>query len=289
VIAGVAHLVRLGHAGYVFAREGVFALIDTTRLPLPARAGVAIARLIERPASSVAANRLAAALTRLGPTYVKLGQFLATRPDVVGVALARDLESLQDKMAPFPQAEAEREVELALGRPLNELFASFGPPVAAASIAQVHRAEVVDAGGRRAMAVKVLRPGVERRFKVDIDAFTFAAHTAEKISAEARRLRLIEVVDTLKRSVGIEMDLRFEAAALSEMAENTRNDPDFRVPVLDWDRTARDVLTLEWIDATPLSDRARLIAKVRPWPATPGFPIQARAARAFDRARPHSL
>jgi ubiquinone biosynthesis protein len=261
VIAGVAHLVRLGHAGYVFAREGVFALIDTTRLPLPARAGVAIARLIERPASSVAANRLATALTRLGPTYVKLGQFLATRPDVVGVTLARDLETLQDKMAPFPQAEAEREVELALGRPLNELFASFGPPVAAASIAQVHRAEVVDAGGRLAMAVKVLRPGVERRFKVDIDAFTFAAHTAEKISAEARRLRLIEVVDTLKRSVGIEMDLRFEAAALSEMAENTRNDPDFRVPVLDWDRTARDVLTLEWIDATPLSDRARLIAK----------------------------
>ena len=261
MIAGIAHLVRLGHAGYVFAREGVFALIDTTRLPLPARAGVAIARLIERPASSVAANRLATALTRLGPTYVKLGQFLATRPDVVGVALARDLETLQDKMAPFPQAEAEREVELALGRPLNELFESFGPPVAAASIAQVHRAEVIDAGGRRAMAVKVLRPGVERRFKVDIDAFTFAAHTAEKISAEARRLRLIEVVDTLKRSVGIEMDLRFEAAALSEMAENTRNDPDFRVPVLDWDRTARDVLTLEWIDATPLSDRARLIAK----------------------------
>jgi ubiquinone biosynthesis protein len=261
VIAGLAHLARLAHAGYVFAREGVFGLIDTTRLPLPARAAVTIARLIERPASSVAANRLATALTRLGPTYVKLGQFLATRPDVVGVTLARDLETLQDKMTPFPQAEAEREVALALGRPLNELFVSFGPAVAAASIAQVHRAEIVDAGGRRAMAVKVLRPGVERRFKVDIDAFTFVALTAEKISAEARRLRLIEVVDTLRRSVGIEMDLRFEAAALSEMAENTKNDPDFRVPVLDWDRTARDVLTLEWIDATPLSDRPRLVAK----------------------------
>jgi ubiquinone biosynthesis protein len=111
------------------------------------------------------------------------------------------------------------------------------------------------------MAVKVLRPGVERRFKVDIDAFTFAARLAEKMSPEARRLRLIEVVDTLRRSVGIEMDLRFEAAALSEMAENTKNDPDFRVPVMDWDRTARDVLTLEWIDGTPLSDRARLEAK----------------------------
>ncbi len=261
MIAGPAHLLRLGRAGFVFAREGVLALIDTTRLPLPARVAVRIARLIERPASGVAANRLATALTRLGPTYVKLGQFLATRPDVVGVPLARDLETLQDKMAPFPQADAERTVEAALDKPLRELFASFGPPVAAASIAQVHRADVVTDGGRRAVAVKVLRPGVERRFKIDVDAFTFVARHAEIISAEARRLRLVEVVETLERSVAIEMDLRFEAAALSEMAENTRDDPDFRVPTVDWDRTARDVLTLEWIEATPLSDRARLEAK----------------------------
>jgi ubiquinone biosynthesis protein len=261
VIAGLSHLVRLGHAGFVFAREGVLALVDTTRLPLPARAAIRVARLIERPASSVAANRLATALTRLGPTYVKLGQFLATRPDVVGVTLARDLETLQDKMPPFPQAEAERMVEAALGKPLSSLFASFGAPVAAASIAQVHRAEVVAAGNRHAVAVKVLRPGVERRFKIDVDAFTFAARTAEKMSAEARRLRLIEVVQTLERSVVMEMDLRFEAAALSEMAENTKDDPDFRVPAVDWDRTARDVLTLEWIEATPLTDRARLEAK----------------------------
>ena len=261
MIAGLAHLIRLGHAGFVFAREGVFALIDTTRLPLPARAAVRAARLIERPASSVAANRLATALTRLGPSYVKLGQFLATRPDVVGVPLARDLETLQDKMAPFPQAEAEAAVEAALGKPLRDLFAAFGPPVAAASIAQVHRAEVAAERGRRPVAVKVLRPSVERRFKVDLDAFTFAARNAETLSTEARRLRLVEVVDTLKRSVAIEMDLRFEAAALSEMAENTKKDPDFRVPAVDWDRTARDVLTLEWIEATPLSDRARLEAK----------------------------
>jgi ubiquinone biosynthesis protein len=281
VIAAAAHLARLGRAGFVFAREGVFALIDTTRLPLPARAAVRTARLIERPASRVAANRLATALTRLGPSYVKLGQFLATRPDVVGAALARDLETLQDKMAPFPQAEAEREVEAALGKPLRELFASFGPPVAAASIAQVHRAEVVANGGRHAVAVKVLRPGVERRFKVDLDAFTFAARNAERLSAEARRLRLIEVVETLRRSVTIEMDLRFEAAALSEMAENTRNDPDFRVPTVDWDRTARDVLTLEWIEATPLSDRARLEAK--------GFDLQRLARAVIQTFLRHAL
>jgi ubiquinone biosynthesis protein len=261
VITAFSHLARLGHAGFVLAREGVLALVDTSRLPLSAGTAVRVARLIERPASIIAENRLATALTRLGPSYVKLGQFLATRPDVVGPALARDLESLQDKMTPFPREAAVRTIEAALGKPLSELFASFGASVAAASIAQVHRAEVNGEFGRRAMAVKVLRPGIERRFQTDLDSFTFAARNAEKMSAEARRLRLIEVVDTLRRTVTLEMDLRFEAAALSEMAENTRDDPDFRVPGVDWDRTARDVLTLEWIEAIPLSDRARLEAK----------------------------
>ena len=117
------------------------------------------------------------------------------------------------------------------------------------------------AAGPRAVAVKVLRPGIERRFHADLAAFTFAARHAENLSAEARRLRLVEVVDTLRRSVMVEMDFRLEAAALSEMAENTKDDPDFRVPAVDWDRTTKEVLTLEWIDATPLSDRARLVAK----------------------------
>jgi ubiquinone biosynthesis protein len=260
-VTALAHLVRLARAGVVFAREGVLALVDASRLPLPARAAVRLARLIERPSGTGAAVRLSAALTRLGPTYVKLGQFLATRPDVVGMALSRDLESLQDKMAPFPQGEAEATVATALGKPLRDLFAGFGPAVAAASIAQVHRAEVEDAQGRRPVAVKVLRPGIERRFKADLDSFHFAARTAENFSAEARRLRLVDVVDTLARTVAIEMDLRLEGAAIAEMAENTRDDPDFRVPAVDWERTARDVLTLEWIDATPLSDRARFDAK----------------------------
>lgn len=261
MIAALSHVVRLGRVGIVFAREGVLALVDTNKLPLPARAAVRCARVIERPTGERAAVRLAAALTRLGPTYVKLGQFLATRPDVVGVALARDLESLQDKMAPFPQSEAEAAVADGLGTPLERAFASFGPAVAAASIAQVHRAEVESAQARKAVAVKVLRPGIERRFKADIDAFRFAAGAAENLSAEARRLRFVEVVDTLARTVAIEMDLRLEAAAIAEMAENTKGDPDFRMPAVDWERTARNVLTLAWVDATPLSDRERLAAK----------------------------
>ncbi len=255
------HLARLARAGFVFAREGVLSLVDPAPLPLVAQIALVTARLVERRGAGAPGNRLPHALTRLGPTYVKLGQFLATRPDVVGVALARDLEQLQDKMPPFPQAEAEAVVAAALGKPVGLIFASFGPSVAAASIAQVHRASAAGAAGVRAVAVKVLRPGIERRFKLDLDAFFFAARIAEKVSAEARRLRLGQVVDTLARSVKIEMDFRLEAAALSEMAENTREDPGFRVPAVDWDRTSREVLTLEWIDGTPLSDRAALQKK----------------------------
>jgi ubiquinone biosynthesis protein len=267
VIAGISHLTRLAHAGFVFAREGVFALVDTRPLPLPARTAIAFARLFERPTAKDGSSRLAAALTKLGPTYVKLGQFMATRPDVVGTAIATDLESLQDKMAPFPQAEAEAVVAAAFEKPLTDVYASFGPAVAAASIAQVHRAEIEENGARKAVAVKILRPGIERRFKIDLDAFFYAARKAENFSLEAQRLRPVEAVGTLARSVAMEMDFRLEAAALSEMAENTREDADFRVPAVDWDRTARDVLTLEWIDGTPLNDRASLEAKGYDLPA----------------------
>ena len=258
MIGSIAHLARLAGAGFVFARAGVFSLVDPTLLPLPARGALRIARLLERP-NAAPSNRLSSALSALGPSYVKLGQFLATRPDVVGAALALDLENLQDKMLPFPQAEAERLIESNIGKPVSELFSIFGPAVAAASIAQVHRATIAEDG--RMVAVKVLRPGVERRFKGDLKAFFFAARLAEKFSPEARRLRMVEVVDTLARTVAIEMDLRLEAAAMSEMAENSKEDPDFRVPSVDWNLTGKDVLTLEWIDGTPLSDRAALVDK----------------------------
>jgi len=261
VISAPAHLLRLARAGFVFAREGVFGIIDSTMAPVGARPLLRMARLLERRSTGPAETRLSTALTKLGPSYVKLGQFLATRPDVVGAALARDLESLQDRMPPFPQADAEAAIAASFDKPVGAIFVTFGPPVAAASIAQVHRATVAIADGTRAVAVKILRPGVERRFHADLAAFTFAAQHAENASAEARRLRLVEVVDTLRRSVMVEMDFRLEAAALSEMGENTKADPEFRVPEVDWDRTSKEVLTLEWINATPLSDRAQLQAK----------------------------
>jgi ubiquinone biosynthesis protein len=257
VISAATHILRLTRAAFVLAREGVFGVVDPALVPPPGQLAIKIAGLVERRGAK-SGPRLSRALERMGPAYLKLGQFLATRPDVVGVVLARDLESLQDRLPPFSQAEAEAAISTALERPINQVFASFSPPVAAASIAQVHRGEVLRDGVRHPVAIKVLRPNVASRFRRDLSDFFFVAHKAEAHSPEARRLRLVEVINTMSRSVAIEMDLRLEAAALSEMAENTEGDPDFRVPTVDWDRTAHNVLTMEWIDGIPLSDHARL-------------------------------
>ncbi len=257
MISATTHIARLARAGFVFAREGVFGVIDPSLVPPPAQLLMKLARLVERRGAKSGA-RLSRALTRLGPAYLKLGQFLATRPDVVGVTMARDLENLQDRLPPFSQAEAEAAIAQSLDKPVSQAFAHLGPSVAAASIAQVHRGEVLRDGERQQVAVKVLRPNVAARFRRDLSDFFFVANKAEAHSADARRLRLIEVINTMSRSVAMEMDLRLEAAALSEMAENTRGDPDFRVPTVDWDRTTHNVLTMEWIDGIALNDHARL-------------------------------
>jgi ubiquinone biosynthesis protein len=254
VIGSLVHLARNLRAGFVLAREGALALVDPNALPPAARLAIRAGRLLERRGVGDGAARLSAALTRLGPSYVKFGQFLATRPDIVGVAAALDLESLQDRMAPFPRGEAIRIVETTLGRPLRTLFLDFGEPVAAASIAQVHKARIRTPGGEETVAVKVVRPGVRERFARDLQDMRASARFAERFLPDARRLRMIELVETLARSVAIEMDLRLEAAALSELAENTKDDPGFRVPKPQWDLTARDVLTTEWIDGLRLSD-----------------------------------
>jgi ubiquinone biosynthesis protein len=265
---------RLLRAGFVLARSGVLTDIDPMLLPPAGRAPLALAKLLARRTGKPGLSNLPAAISKLGPSYVKLGQFLATRPDVVGPAVVEQLERLQDRMEPFPREVAIATIEKAFGRPLGEVFLKFSEPVAAASIAQVHRARVRDADGDREVAVKVLRPGVERRFRRDLGDMYGAARLAERWSDEARRLKLIQVVDNLARSVKMEMDFRLEAAAASEFAENVAEDPDFHVPRVDWDRTEREVLTLEWVDGTPLSDLAALAEKGHDLPALGRIVIQ---------------
>jgi ubiquinone biosynthesis protein len=268
MLRALPNLLRLARAGFVMAREGALRLGDGIELPASARTLIAIGRLFEKRSARDGAEGLARALQRLGPSYVKLGQFLATRPDVVGMRVAKDLERLHDRVEPFPQEIAEAAVAEALGAPVSSLFVEFGPPVAAASIAQVHRATTRGPDGiERTVAVKVLRPGVPRRFARDLQAFFAIARAIERSVPKARRLKPVQVVETLARSVAIEMDLRLEAAALSEIADNTRADPGFRVPEVDWDRVARGVLTLDWVDGIKLSDRAALEAAGHDLPA----------------------
>ena len=224
---------------------------------------VLFARLLGRPKPKERllppGQRLALALERMGPSAIKLGQLLATRPDIMGPEIARGLETLQDRLPPFPESEARHIVETELVRPLEAVFSVFGPPVAAASIAQVHEAETTDDPPRH-VAVKILRPGIEAEFQRDFDAFRLAADTAERFFSEARRLRLRALVETLAASVALELDLRMEAAAASELAQNTRNDAEFRVPLLDWSRTSARVFTSEWVQGVALRDPETLAA-----------------------------
>jgi ubiquinone biosynthesis protein len=247
----IFHGFRLLKTGFIFAREGVFSLIDPKGKPKLVRLALKVIRLIEKKN----ADGLPKALTRLGPTYVKTGQFLATRPDIVGATIALNLTGLQDKVPPFSQNVAVALLEEAFNAPISTLYESFSEPVAAASVAQVHKAMYHG----REVAVKVLRPKIEERFAKDLSDNYFAARFASLIPA-LKRLKLVEVVDTLKRSMTIEMDLRLEAAALSEMRQTYANDPEFYVPDVIWNMTTKNILTLEWIDGIKLNDTAALKA-----------------------------
>ncbi|WP_295809548.1 2-polyprenylphenol 6-hydroxylase [uncultured Nitratireductor sp.] len=253
----VGAYLRLARAGWILVREGVVAAMPGDQLEGMPRFGWRVAKLMSRRRSARRdrPERLAQAVNRLGPSYVKLGQFLATRPDVVGHEMAHDLASLQDRMDTFPDAQARAAIESSLGQPVEKLFVAFDGPVAAASIAQVHEARVSDDNAElKRVAVKVIRPGVRRRFQNDLESYFLAAHLQERLLPSTRRLKPVKVAETLAQVTKIEMDLRLEAAAISELHENTRGDPGFRVPAVDWQRTGRDVMTLEWVDGTKMSN-----------------------------------
>ena len=196
------------------------------------------------------------ALTALGPAYIKFGQTLSTRPDIVGEEMADQLKYLQDKLPPFPTEQARAMVEAELGMPLAQMFSEFSEPVAAASIAQVHKARLVESD--KLVAVKVLRPGIEKAFRRDLDAFYFAARTIEVLAPFARRLRPIDVIQHFEGIVTGELDLRLESASASEFAGNTAKDAGFQVPAPIWRLSGRQVMTLDWAEGINLADNAAL-------------------------------
>ncbi len=192
------------------------------------------------------------ALTALGPAYIKFGQILSTRPDVVGDDMARQLRVLQDKLPPFPTDVARKMVETELEAPVDELFSEFSPPIAAASIAQVHPARLASTGEK--VAVKVLRPKVEAAFRKDVDAFYFAARMVDLFAPGARRLRPIDVIEHFEGVVEGELDLRLETAAAAEFKAKTEKDEGFGVPKVHWFLSSRRVMTLEWVEGIPMGD-----------------------------------
>ena len=253
---------RLIRAGWVLSREGALAIADVEALPPVFRTGVRFGRLFEKRdvRKTGRVERLTRALNKLGPTYVKFGPTLATRPDIVGAEFAADLAVLQDKMEPFDNKLVPQLLADALGPKAAELT-ELSPPIAAASIAQVHKAVLLASDGtRRTVAVKVLRPGIKQRFRADLESYYAGARLAEAFVKDLRRLRPVDVVETLDRSARLELDLRLEAAAISEFAQNTEKDEGFRVPTISWAHTAETVLTTDWIDAIPIRDFAALEA-----------------------------
>ncbi|TAE82821.1 MAG: 2-polyprenylphenol 6-hydroxylase [Alphaproteobacteria bacterium] len=191
-------------------------------------------------------ERLAAALVELGPTFIKLGQVLSTRSDLIGEEFARDLALLQDSLPPFGSDVARSIIEAELEKPINALFDHFEDiPVAAASMAQVHFA--ITKEGKR-VAVKILRPDVEVRFKRDLALFRWLARIMDRTMPQFRRMRPIEMVQIMEDSVHMELDLRYEAAAAVELKANMQGEEGFYVPEIDWQRTTSRVLTLERID-----------------------------------------
>ena len=198
------------------------------------------------------------ALTALGPAYIKFGQILSTRPDVVGDELAVQLKYLQDKLPPFSIDVAKQMIEAELGLPVHQIFTAFSEPVAAASIAQVHKARLAEDG--REVAVKVLRPGIERAFRKDIDAFYLAARTIEILSPSSRRLRPMDVIRHFEGVVMGELDFRLESSAAAEFAANTENDQGFQVPRPIWFLSGRTVMTMGWAEGIGLNDNALIDA-----------------------------
>ena len=206
-------------------------------------------------------QRFSNSLQSMGTTFIKLGQFLATRPDIIGDELSKQLETLQDKLPPFSLSEAREMIKKDLGNEMFNSIINLSEPIAAASIAQVHKAQINESGVIKDVAIKILRPKIKKIFNEEIDALILLAFLIESFIKKTKRLKLVEVFYLLKEITNLEMDLRFEAAAANEYAENTKNDSGFSVPKIYWNFTSENVMTLDWIDGISIRENEKLISK----------------------------
>ncbi len=204
-------------------------------------------------------KNLSDSLQSMGTTFIKLGQFLATRPDIIGEELSKQLETLQDKLPPFSLSEAKEMIKKDLGKEMFNSIINLSEPIAAASIAQVHKAQINENGVIKDVAIKILRPDIKKVFNEEIDALILLAFLVETFVKKTKRLKLVEVVFLLKEITNLEMDLRFEAAAANEYADNTKNDLGFNVPKIYWNFTSENIMTLDWIDGVSIRENEELL------------------------------
>ena len=203
-------------------------------------------------------EKLCIALQGMGTTFIKLGQFLATRPDIIGEQMAKDLEKLQDKVPAFDLYEAKKVIKKEIGEKQFQNIIEIGEPIAAASIAQVHLAKIKNENQEKQVAIKILRPDIEKLFNEELDALMLFAYIIENTISKTKRLKLVEVVHLLREITNIEMDLRFEAAAANELYENTKQDLGFNVPKIYWNYTTKRILTLDKVEGISIREHQRL-------------------------------
>ncbi len=248
----IGHSWRLARVAVTLARYDVLLPEEYyDRYPVYLQAAHTLMRVItKRRRGRSVGERLAKALERLGPAYVKVGQFLATRPDMIGVTVAQELGRLKDRLPPFSRTVALDTINAELGG-TEELFAGISEAMAAASIAQVHQAIVPRQG---VVAIKVLRPRIERKLAKEMGALRFLAQAIEVFSPRSRRLEPVQFIDTVAQAMERELDLRLEAGAAAEFREVAEKDGYLTVPEIDWTRSSKRVMTLDWIEGVPLTD-----------------------------------
>ena len=248
---------RLIHINRVLLRHGLDEVILATHLFRPIRFLIYLSPFYwfrrDRSAYPV---RIRRTLEDLGPIFVKFGQILSTRRDLLPDELARELAKLQDRVPPFPGSKARAIIEKAYGKPVGELLEEFDEtPLASASIAQVHTARLKDG---KQVVVKVLRPGIEKTIKRDVDLLFTVARLAEKYWKDGRRLHPVEVVREYEKTIFDELDLMREAANASQLRRNFLNSEVLYVPEIYWDLTRKDVLVMERISGTPVGETDEL-------------------------------
>lgn len=254
----MTNLLRASKILRVALRYRLDRLLPPQAVPTALRAVIAPLKLLPTPAHSPA-QALRLALIELGPIFIKFGQLLSTRRDLLNDELIDELAKLQDQVPPFDEAEAAALIEASLGKPLQELFASFdNTPLASASIAQVHAAHLKDGSS---VVVKIVRPGIEATIRQDTDLMMSLAKRLAKYSADGRRLKPEEVVSDYRHTIFDELDLQREGANTSQLRRNFQGSEILYVPEIYWDYSSENVLTMERIDGIPVTDIAALNAQ----------------------------